>query len=460
MQRDDATLRALTGGVALKTRVQHPKIHERQHGREGLWWSFRYWADEVQPDGSVRAVRKRHDIAPSRGKDKISPKQAEYERDLFLAKINVPTVEQAVGQGIALFGVVCDKYKELHLGRKVKTTVVGPNGKDRLIEKHQIAAPTRAYHTWLIDGHLKPKWGKKRLNEITTLDFQEWVLDTFDCYWSRLGLKQLASCIYHRAEDWGLWEEGKRNPIVKVNIGEKTNKYNLRVFSFDEAAAVLVGMRDPHRLIVQVCAATGTRISEALGLQRKHYDPMQGVIRIEQRAWHTNIDDTKTRHSRRKLALGDLNDRLRDWVATHCPTPESWIFAQPDQPARPMWDSGVRKELHLAAAAVGLDFKGLGPHTFRRANITWRQEVGATAIEASKIAGHSQVQMTSEYTYVGMARQQELTRRIQAQLQGASEKLEKQREQQAEEAAEAAQPSADDFERFMSGLYEDDGNRR
>jgi len=59
-----------------------------------------------------------------------------------------------------------------------------------------------------------------------------------------------------------------------------------------------------------------------------------------------------------------------------------------------------------------------------------------------------------------MARQQELTHRIQEQLQGATEKLEKEREQQAEEATEAGQPPADDFERFMSGLYGQDNGKK
>jgi hypothetical protein len=58
---------------------------------------------------------------------------------------------------------------------------------------------------------------------------------------------------------------------------------------------------------------------------------------------------------------------------------------------------GVRKALKLAARAAkpddapeddpGLDFPGFGLHSFRRANITLRQEVGGSAIEASKIAG-------------------------------------------------------------------------
>jgi len=60
------------------------------------------------------------------------------------------------------------------------------------------------------------------------------------------------------------------------------------------------------------------------------------------------------------------------------------------------------------------------PHSFRRANITWRQEVGGSAIEASKIAGHADLEMTGEYTFVAPERQNELTRRIQERLAAAS----------------------------------------
>jgi integrase len=88
-----------------------------------------------------------------------------------------------------------------------------------------------------------------------------------------------------------------------------------------------------------------------------------------------------------------------------------------------MWDSAVRSELHRAAAAEGCDFPGLGLHSFRRANITWRQEVGASSIEASKIAGHASVRMTEEYTIVHLKRQEELTRRIQDKLAKAKRRL-------------------------------------
>ena len=99
-----------------------------------------------------------------------------------------------------------------------------------------------------------------------------------------------------------------------------------------------------------------------------------------------------------------------------------------------MWDSGVRKALKLAACACkadpkdekdpGLDFPGMGLHSFRRANITWRQGVGkASAIEASKIAGHATVSMTGDYTFVDVERQEETTRRIQQRMDKAKAKV-------------------------------------
>src|SRR3974390_3135262 len=92
---DEGTLQALTGGLKVKVRVQHPKILEAKF-REGWMWFFRYYADEVQADGSVKTLRKKHAVGLSRGDDKITKKEAEVERDKFLAKLNAPTFEDAV----------------------------------------------------------------------------------------------------------------------------------------------------------------------------------------------------------------------------------------------------------------------------------------------------------------------------------------------------------------------------
>jgi integrase len=141
-----------------------------------------------------------------------------------------------------------------------------------------------------------------------------------------------------------------------------------------------------------------------------------------QRNWRGDIDDPKSRTSKRPLTLGYLVDRYRAKGKADGAEPDAWVFVRTDGSGLPLWDSGVRQALKRAAEAEGCDFPGLGPHSFRRANITWRQAVGGSSIEASKIAGHSTLRMTEEYTKIQLTRQDELTRRIQEKLASVCEK--------------------------------------
>ncbi len=213
-----------------------------------------------------------------------------------------------------------------------------------------------------------------------------------------------------------MWEEGKRSPASKAKLGKKHHKYERRILSFDETARVLTHLEDPIRLIIEVCIATGARISEVLGLIWRHVDLEVGTIKIVQRVWHQEVGRPKSEDSKRILGVGDLIERLRAKSKGDGAAPEAFVFQQKRAPGKPLWDSGVRDALHQAAEAEGCDFPGLGPHSFRRANITWRQQVGGSAIEASKIAGHSDLETTGDYTFVTAERQNELTRRIQQKL--------------------------------------------
>jgi integrase len=177
------------------------------------------------------------------------------------------------------------------------------------------------------------------------------------------------------------------------------HKRERRVLSFDETARVLARLEDPYKLVIETCIATAARISEVLSLQWRHPDLVAGTIKIEQRVWHQEIGRPKSEDSRRILGIGDLGARFSA-MAGGCGPGDEFVFQQKRAPGKPLWDSGVRDALHQAAEAEGCDFEGLGPHPFRRANITWRQQVGGSAIEASKIAGHSDLEMTGDYTFV------------------------------------------------------------
>jgi integrase len=408
MLRDQGNLHALAGGLRVKARVQHPQVKPRRD-RAGQPWVFRCYEDLVQPDGSVKTVRRYHEIAPSKGEAAITKKQAEIERDKILAKLNAPTVEVAVQQvaatGVALFGEVVTMYEEGYLGRE-----------------NQIAKPTRDKELFYLRQYIVPKWGEMRLNQIQPKAVEDWLHTTFDSWWTMHGVRAIMNRIYKYAEGYGLWEEGRRSPVSRAKLGKKRHKYDRRILSFEETAGVLARLEEPYKLIIETCIATGARISEVLGLEWKHVDVAAGTIKIEQRVWHQDVGQPKTEGSRRVLGIGQLVERYRAKIVDDNPEPDEFVFQQKRAPGRPLWDSGVRDALHQAAAAEGCNFPGLGPHSFRRANITWRQQVGGSAIEASKIAGHSDLEMTGEYTFVTAERQNELTKRIQQKLATAGER--------------------------------------
>jgi integrase len=409
MLASHGNLHALAGGLRVKARVQHPQVKPRKD-RKGWPWVFRYYADAAQADGSVKTLRRYHEIAPSKGEGAITKKQAEIERDKFLAKLNAPTVDEAVQQvaatGVALFGEVARMYKEGYLGRE-----------------NQIARPTREKEQFYLNQYIVPRWGELRLNQIQQQSVADWLHTTFDSWWTMHGVRAIMTRIYAYAEGHGLWEEGRRSPASRAKLGKKRYKYERRIFSFEETARVLARLEEPYRLIIETCIATGARISEILGLKWKHVALDAGTIKIEQRVWHQDVGQPKTDGSRRVLGIGELVERYQVKLADDGTDPDAFVFQQKRAPGRPLWDSGVRDALHQAAKAEGCDFQGLGPHSFRRANITWRQQVGGSAIEASKIAGHSDLEMTGEYTFVTPERQNELTRRIQGRLAAAGKEV-------------------------------------
>jgi len=427
---DRGTLLTLTGGVMLKRRVQHPKIHERKD-RGSYYWFFRYRHDELLPDGSIKTTRKFHTIGPSRGENAIAKKQAEAKRDVFLGELNVaPTrCEAAVvaSQPVEVTAILFGKLAELWR----KDYVDNP--------KMKLATPTREKYRTRLDNHILPRWKDTRLGEFRTKEILDWLQHECSSWHMMIDLRNIMSGIFARGQEWEIIPETFANPMSRVKVGRKWTVRPDRILDDDETAAVFARLEDPQLLICETCLDTGTRISEAVGLQLKHFDPKKGTIRIEQRHCRGDVDEPKTKNSKRMLALGTLVDRYQAWIAAKKITgPNDWIFFQDEDRSKPMWDSGVRKALKIAAVDAGCDFPGFGLHSFRRANITMRQEEGGSAIEASKIAGHATVSQTGDYTVVQLKRQEELTRAIQGRVSTAREKQRANNSLKSDASVEAA----------------------
>jgi integrase len=132
-------------------------------------------------------------------------------------------------------------------------------------------------------------------------------------------------------------------------------------------------------------------------------------LHVERRQHRGDVDDPKSECSRRVRQVGTLAAALLSYAAGK--GPEDFIFLRND--GRMLDDRDLQQHVFRPAAeAVGIYFEGFGMHTFRRLNVTWRQEAGATPLEAQKAAGHASLDMTFLYTVTDETREREHVKRI------------------------------------------------
>jgi hypothetical protein len=85
---------------------------------------------------------------------------------------------------------------------------------------------------------------------------------------------------------------------------------------------------------------------------------------------------------------------------------DEFLFARED--GNPPDDRDLQQHVFRPAAeASGIYYPGFGMHTFRRLNVSWRHEVGATPFEAMKAAGHAKPSTTWDYTVTDIDRERD-----------------------------------------------------
>jgi hypothetical protein len=315
----------------LRLRMQHPKVHQRQEGGESYWY-FRYWHDELLPNGLMKTSRKFQRIGPSKGEAALTRVQAEAERDKILERLKAvpvptaPLVNPPVEVGAILFGKLAEMWEWDYLER-----VVGG--------KQMVAASTREKYRNHLHNHILPRWADTRIGEFRAKNVLDWLQEESGSWYMMTDLRNIMSGIFTKVQEWEVLPDTFANPISRVKLPKKWQVYEKRIMGEEETVRVLARMHDPYLLICELCLATGARISEVTGLQIKHVAIEKGYIRIEQRHWRGDIDSPKTERSKRTLTLGSLAGRLKAWIESlEDHAPENWVFPQYDK-RKPMWVS-------------------------------------------------------------------------------------------------------------------------
>jgi len=304
----------------------------------------------------------------------------------------------------------------------------------------KLGAATRTKYTIHLENHILPVFGRAELGDIDRQSIEAWLNreagkhehEFTDDYgeravrefgglgwWALNDLRNILSAVFTAAADWGLWTG--ENPCARVQLGQKSERREKRIPNAADLMKFLGAIQENSvlpvegaRLVILTAVTAGLRVSEVLDLRVEDVDSEKKTLQVRRR-WHRgDVSAPKSSNSRRVREIGPLAGQLLSFAGHK--DRAAWIFEREGEPPD---DRDLQQHVFRPAAeAVGIYFPGFGMHTFRRLNISWRQEAGATPFEAMKAAGHAKPDTTWLYTITDADRERSHVEKILERIQG------------------------------------------
>ena len=376
-----------------RQRHQEPTLEQTAKGV----WFIRPRIDVIK-DGRIERVRTTITLGGGMGKREATNRMREE-----MQKVNKA---DAVVTSQVRFSSLLERYKLLHIPKQ--------------------ASSTRGKYGSHIKNHIEPFFGGLMLCEVDTEVIQKF-LDSLKIkgtdkplsWAAKTDIRNILSSLYTQAKIWHLWEG--ENPVENAHAGRKKAVYEQRKLTDEQTRILLATLPYDLRIGCCVCLFCTLRVSEMLGLQEKHIDLDQGLIRVRQRYCRGDLDTVKSEAANRDVPVGYLVDDLRRLMKGD---PERYVFEIQTLPEWGRKESTSRddRDLHqhfLRPAAISLGFywKGFGFHALRREAITAMQnDLGIG--QAMKMAGHTTMGMSAKYTLRELEKQERAVRARQEKIMG------------------------------------------
>jgi integrase len=134
----------------------------------------------------------------------------------------------------------------------------------------EVRPATQAIYANAITNHLRPRWGRRRLDTITVEDVAALVRDlrgAGKAEWTIAGVLKAANRTFKFAKR--RMNRHGQNPVIELESGERPRvsaASRRPIFRRDELAQTIRAAREPYRTLFALGSVTGARISECLGL--------------------------------------------------------------------------------------------------------------------------------------------------------------------------------------------------
>lgn len=262
-----------------------------------------------------------------------------------------------------------------------------------------------------LNCHVVPRWGDYHPSKVTTVEVESWLKSLKLAPATRTKVRNVLSMIFRHGMRWG-WLDS--NPVELV----RTSSKRLRrpdILTAEEFRALLEALPDRERLMGMICATTGLRICEVLGIKWEDIDFETHTANVLRSFTDGSIGPCKTEISQQPVPLDEIViEELLEWhPVCGFPKPEDWVFASYQTFGKmPMWPDSLRtKILQPIARKVGIT-KQIGWHTFRRTYSSLLAETGNDVKVVQELMRHAKISTTMEiYTQAGMPKKRAAQRK-------------------------------------------------
>lgn len=367
--------------------------------KDGKWYVVRYWKDVEDQEKRQRARAK---ICPISGPGKLSASERERKAKEIIAASGVDTQEY--------FDKVVKQSAPGVTFREQATTWLDDM---RNRDSDPVAPSTIATWGYALEKWINPNIGDLPLESVNNLAMRDLVAKMVKgglspksvVNYSQIVKMVVASAMDEQGEE--LFPRKWNNKIIRM---PKVNRKKQRTPTFTGETVTDVVREteeEMYRVLFALCASSGLRFGEALGINIKSVSPDGSNIKIVEKAWGSEVQDRlKTESGEREIDLhSSMAKVLREYIDNEtarranskreCLRKCSLVFASRN--GRPLHQSSVlRRKLHPVLAKLGQPKCGM--HAFRRFRNTYLRNYTSTPPGVRKFwMGHAGEGMSDLY---------------------------------------------------------------
>lgn len=277
--------------------------------------------------------------------------------------------------------------------------------------RHGFRENTRVEYRRLLDRFAHRYFGERlRLVDVTPLhiaDYVRWLANPAEQNGRRYSDSSIANRV---APVRAALATAKRDGLIRHNPADgvalparqriEEDEDTVRALSRAQLRQLREITPNDYKLLIEVVASTGLRISEAIGLQRRDLalDELRPYVRIRRAIVRGHVEPPKTKHGRRKVRITrDVAAKLAEHMAdVRDLSDDAWVFAS--QIGGPLDADNLRSRLiKPLMRQIGAPWAAW--HTLRHTYASLQISRGANVVRLSRALGHHSASFTLD-TYI------------------------------------------------------------